>query len=104
MTSYDPGDVVLVAYDTPVQVSGPIRTCLDCHSATTFTKGNNRSRSPIGPSDFPHQSKGHKLLTDTYTDTLDAAAGDPRGNPLRPLPAMDRVCLPCHGGKVGVTY
>ena len=66
-------------------------TCWDCHE----------SRQEA-PSKFPHQSEGHKLLSNEYTDTSTYLAGGGSGgytgDPNRPLPNLDeKVCRECHG-------
>lgn len=79
-------------------------SCDDCHKSRQVT-----------PSKFPHQSTGHKLLSNAYTDTStpldgpsyrdtwDTSSGQTAndsytGNPDRPIPNLDaKVCRTCHG-------
>ncbi len=57
-----------------------------------------------GKSKFPHQSVGHKLMSDAYTDASTVAGFDYTGDPNRPLPELDKkVCRTCHG-DVGGTF
>ena len=78
---------------------GPRMSCLSCHAASTETDDKGRY---TGESSFPHQSKGHKLLFDSYTTESDVlAAGDfggYTGDPNRPLPGLDEgLCREkCH--------
>lgn len=76
-------------------------SCKTCHTAAS-------------PSKFPHQSAGHKLLSNTYTDTSaylngpDGVYGTAddlyTGDPYRPLPNLDAgVCRTCHA-NVGTTF
>lgn len=64
--------------------------CLGCHAATTETDDAGNYQ---GPSSFPHQSKGHKLLFDdfrTASSVLEAGGfGGYTGDPNRPLPGLD---------------
>ena len=71
-----------------------VESCMSCHSATTLVKdpGSPTGYKP-GPSTFPHQSVGHKLLQDGYNDPSDylrnGGSGGYTGDPYRPLPNMD---------------
>ena len=91
------GDGLVEVYgQSNVQVSpGTLTNCASCHSATSWNGGG-------GTSDFPHQTVGHKLLEDAYTDASLQGASD-TGDPMRALPNMDKICLGCHG-QVGTTF
>lgn len=76
-------------------------SCMSCHSATTET---DDSGNYLGPSSFPHQSVGNKLLSDDYkhrSAVLESGQyGGYTGDPYRPLAYMDVFCRSCHS-KVG---
>ena len=65
---------------------GERQGCRGCHVAS------DNNQIP-GPSRFPHQSVGWKLLFDEYTTS---GTADLAGDPNRVLPAMDQVCMKCH--------
>jgi len=68
--------------------------CQSCHAAKTVAEGGQ----------WPHQSTGHKLLTDSYQDVLNVPEAL-KGDPYRSLPNMDQICLSCHineDGSAGV--
>lgn len=97
--------------------------CRSCHAApannliTPFTQNVSTSNTA---SSFPHQTKGAKLLFDTFsTGTTQQAAGVAgsgvvQNDASRVLPAMDQLCAKCHrrggtitGGEsagVGITF
>ncbi len=73
-----------------VEMNGGM-SCDDCHESRRGEMGE------YNPSRFPHQSAGHKLLNNEYTDTLAAQTLD-AGDPNRVLPNLDEVvCRECHG-------
>ncbi len=92
-------------YGKKWEVAGPdklARSCMSCHTATTIT---NSKGQYTGISRFPHQSIGHKLLSDSYTTESKSLALDKNGgytgSPYRKLPGLDKgVCRKCHT-KVG---
>jgi len=59
--------------------------CRGCHYASADASG--------GPSRFPHQSTGWKLL---YDEAVATGSADLAGDPYRVIPKMDEVCLSCH--------
>lgn len=65
---------------------GERQGCRGCHVAS------DNNQIP-GPSRFPHQSVGWKLLFDEYTTS---GTADLAGDPNRAIPAMDQVCMKCH--------
>jgi len=65
---------------------GERQGCRGCHVAS------DNNQIP-GPSRFPHQSVGWKLLFDNYTTS---GTSDLAGDPNRVIPAMDQVCQKCH--------
>jgi len=96
-------DAFVEAYGPQKRVSiSNINSCMSCHLATNET---NDQGQYLGPSSFPHQSVGHKLLDDNYDTPSTVAGYDYTGDPKRSLPNLDAgVCRngQCHTG-VGVT-
>ena len=79
-------------------------SCDDCHESR-HSEMNMDVMPPVeeyNPSKFPHQSAGHKLLSNEYRDPLVAQTlGD--SDPNRVLPNLDEVvCRECHGAASGV--
>ena len=106
----DPSDVRLnplahpIHVDRYMEVYGQVKEvaavsasdCTSCHNSTYES-------APGALSSFPHQSVGHKLLSDTYTTTSPVLEdttntyGGYTGDPYRPIPSMDSgVCRSCH--------
>ena len=94
--------------DAWIDLNDTVLSCDDCHKSRRQQAykadsandpdpdTNARNTNTYGYSKFPHQSVGHKLLSDGYTDALDVSqtAGDPK----RVLPNLDaKVCRTCHG-------
>ena len=79
--------------------------CTACHNAPT--DGNDSMANTATQSAFPHQSKGTKLMFDSFTqDNVDqnAVAGIVNDGD-RIVPNMDALCGKCHssGGNIGAS-
>ena len=86
--------------------------CRGCHNAPNT--GNKSEEATASESAFPHQSKGAKLLFDSFTQdnatqqaalSTDGYTGLLRNDATRILPRMDQLCGKCHieGGDIDAT-
>ncbi len=89
------------------KLQNTVEGCRACHKASD--KGNSSEGTTATASAFPHQTKGAKLLFDTFTqdNVVQQSAqtggwGSKTNDANRVLPRMDQLCGKCHikGGDI----